>query len=198
MDVMNLLHGLVLAGGRSTRMGADKALLAYGTRPQLDICFELLGRHCSKAFVSTRRGLPRPGFPVIEDTLENIGPIAGIIAALESAPASPWLVLACDLPYVDDATLAFLVAHRNPAKPATAFVSANDGLPEPMCAIYEPGFLAGLKAFVAQGIHCPRKALIRSDIERLTLPHPRALDNINTREEFDAAKGVYRGPAARS
>jgi molybdopterin-guanine dinucleotide biosynthesis protein A len=195
---MNSLHGLVLAGGRSTRMGSDKALLAFGARPQLDLCFELLGRHCAKVFVSTRRGLARPGFPVIEDTVENIGPMAGIVAALEHDPAAPWLILACDLPYVDDATLAFLIAHRNPAKWATAFLSSHDGLPEPLCAIYEPGLLSSLKDFVGQGMYCPRKALIRSDVERLALPDPRALDNINTRAEFDAAKGSYRDPAARS
>ena len=189
---MNPILGLILAGGRSTRMGSDKALLAFGARPQLDVCFELLGRHCAKVFVSTRRGLPRPGFPVIEDVLENIGPIAGFIAAIEAAPASPWLVLACDLPHVDDATLAFLIAHRNPAKMATAFLSSHDGLPEPLCAIYEPGFLVVLKDFVGQGIHCPRKALIRSDIEKLALPDPRALDNINTQEEIDAAKDASR------
>ncbi|MFH0908068.1 MAG: NTP transferase domain-containing protein [bacterium] len=180
------LHGLILAGGRSTRMGTDKALLAYGARPQLDVCFELLGRHCASVFVSTRPGLPRPGFPVIEDTVENIGPMAGILAALEHERAAPWLVLACDLPYMDDATLAFLIAHRNPARMATAFLSRHDGLPEPLCAIYEPGILPAMKEFIAQGIHCPRKALICSDIERLVLPVAEALDNINTPSEFDA------------
>lgn len=172
-------------------MGADKALLAYGTRPQLDICFELLGRHCTKVFVSTRRGLARPGFPVLEDTVENIGPMAGILAALEHERAAAWLVLACDLPYVDDATLKFLITHRNPARMATAF-RGHENLPEPLCAIYEPRALSALKDFVAQGVHCPRKALIRSDVELLALPDPRALDNINTPEEFSAT----RPPAA--
>ena len=182
------LHGLVLAGGQSKRMGTDKALLRYGARPQLDVCVELLGRHCDKVFVSTRRGLPRPGFAVIEDAVDGLGPIAGIVAALQHDRAAPWLVLACDLPFVDDATLAFLIAHRNPAKLATAFLSAHDGLPEPLCAIYEPAMLAALENFIAQGIHCPRKALIRSDIERLALPNPRALDNMNTAAEFEAAR----------
>jgi molybdopterin-guanine dinucleotide biosynthesis protein A len=182
------LHGLVLAGGRSTRMGTDKALLSYGSRPQLDVCFELLQRHCAGVFVSTRPGLPREGFPVIEDTVEGIGPMAGILSALEKEPNAAWLVLACDLPFVDDATLEFLIAHRNPAKVATAFLSAHDQLPEPMCAIYEPAFLARARELVAQGITCPRKSLIRSDIEKLALPNPKALDNINHPHEFEAAR----------
>ncbi|HEV2287139.1 MAG TPA: NTP transferase domain-containing protein, partial [Steroidobacteraceae bacterium] len=96
------LYGLVLAGGRSKRMGADKAALRIGARTQLEQALALLAPHVARAFVSVRaeqRGEPlRAGFEQIEDTRENLGPIAGIIAAQERHPDRAWLVLACDLP----------------------------------------------------------------------------------------------------
>lgn len=177
------LYGLVLAGGKSTRMGQDKALLHYHGKPQLDVCFELLGEVCEKVFVSTRADQPRPGFPTILDPPEASGPITGILAALQSDSQHAWLAIGCDLPNLNRATLDYLIKHRNASKIATAFISANDGLPEPLCAIYEPAALAAMRNF-----RCPRKALINLDFEKLALPDPRALDNVNTPEELQAVR----------
>ena len=73
------------------------------------------------------------------------------------------------------------------ARDATAFDSAHDGLPEPLCAIYEPGFRARLESLAAEGVRCPRKALLTSDTARLALPTTTALDNVNHPEEHDQA-----------
>jgi molybdopterin-guanine dinucleotide biosynthesis protein A len=102
-------------------------------------------------------------------------------------------VLACDLPFIDDSTLRHLVASRDPARVATAYRSTHDGLPEPLCAIYEPRSRALIDAYVAGGKDCPRKFLIRSDALLIDQPNPRALDNVNTAEEFEAIAGQMRG-----
>ncbi len=75
--------------------------------------------------------------PAIYDEHEDIGPIAGIAAAQAAHPAHAWLVVACDLPFLTDTSLAALVASRD-GRPVIAYRSAHDGLPEPLCAIYEP------------------------------------------------------------
>ena len=193
------LYGLVLAGGRSSRMGADKAALRVDGRTQLEQAMALLAPHVARAFVSVRRDQRadplRGGFEQIEDTRENLGPIAGIIAALERFPDSAWLVLACDLPLLDAATLAFLVRERAPARLATAFRSSHDALPEPLCAVWEPGSRAALTAYVERGKSCPRKFLIGADVHLIDEPNPRALDNANTPEEYAAAMNT-RGEAS--
>jgi molybdopterin-guanine dinucleotide biosynthesis protein A len=194
------LYGLVLAGGRSTRMGEDKAALRVGGRTQLEQAMALLAPHVARAFVSVRkdqRADPlRAGFEQIEDTRTNVGPIAGIVAAQERFPQCAWLVLACDLPLLDAATLAFLLRARAPERLATAFRSSHDQLPEPLCAVYEPASRAALLEYVARGQHCPRKFLAGADVRLVDEPNPRALDNANTPEEYAAAMSTIAAPAA--
>jgi molybdenum cofactor guanylyltransferase len=195
------LYGLVLAGGRSTRMQRDKATLAYQGRNQLDRAMELLQSCVVEAFVSVRpdqrQDPARAHYAQVVDAHEGLGPIAGIAAAQALRPGAAWLVLACDLPYLDAATIGHLLANRDVARVATAFRSSHDGLPEPLCAIWEPRSAALILAYVGAGKSCPRKFLIRSDALLLEQPHPQALDNINTPEEYRAAGGALPGPQGR-
>ena len=192
------LYGLVLAGGASKRMGRDKAALQYHGRSQLQWACELLSRHCERTFVSVRQGQD-PGtadYPAIADLRDGIGPMAGIAAAQAAHPQAAWLVLACDLPFLTDTTLAALTSNRS-SQPATAFRSSHDGLPEPLCAVYEPSTRDGLLASIDRGRHCPRKFLIESGIQLLEQPDPAALDNINTPEDFSAARSRLSADEAR-
>jgi molybdopterin-guanine dinucleotide biosynthesis protein A len=193
------LFGLVLAGGASTRMRTDKAALQYHGQPQLQWAFELVAKFCAASFVSVRpdqRGdAARAGHPQIVDRQPGIGPIAGISAALLEHPKAAWLVLACDLPFLTEHTLEHLIAHRDANKIATAYRSAHDGLPEPLCAIWEPAAREPVLAYLATGKQCPRKFLINSDTKLLDLPENQALDNVNTVEEFAAARGALQPQA---
>jgi molybdenum cofactor guanylyltransferase len=194
------LYGLVLAGGRSTRMGEDKAALAYGGRTQLERAMALLVAHVERAWVSVRTEQQadpvRAQFAQIADRDGDVGPVAGILAAQQAHPQAAWLVLACDLPLLDEATLAQLVAARSPRGLATAYRSNHDGLPEPLCAIYEPASHALLEAYVRSGRNCPRKFLIEVAARLIDEPNPRALDNINTPQEYGAARELLIGSGA--
>ena len=185
------IFGLVLAGGASTRMQRDKAALAYHGKPQVQWAYELLSELCTATFVSVRpdqRNEPaRAALPQIVDRQPGIGPVAGITAALLEHPKAAWLVVACDLPFMTAQTLQHLVAHRDPQRIATAYRSTHDSLPEPLCAIWEPAAREPLLAHLAAGKQCPRKFLINSNALLLDLPDARALDNVNTAEEFGMA-----------
>jgi molybdenum cofactor guanylyltransferase len=195
------LYGLVLAGGRSTRMGQDKAALRYADElPQLQRAVQLLEAYVVRAYVSVRADQAaeplRARFAQIRDAHDNLGPIAGLLAAQAQHPQAAWLVLACDLPLLDDATLAHLLRARAPTRSATAYRSSHDGLPEPLCAVYEPRSAAALRAWVAAGRNCPRKFLLSVDTELLTEPAARALDNINTPQEYGSAMDLVREKTA--
>jgi molybdopterin-guanine dinucleotide biosynthesis protein A len=191
---MTAPYGLVLAGGRSTRMRADKATLAYGARPQLAEAFDLVSRHVARAFVSVRADQVteplRAAHPQVVDGDAGRGPIAGILAAQARHPERAWLVVACDLPQLDDATLEELLRRRDPARLATCFASAYDGLPEPLCAVYEPASRAPLAAHVAAGRDCPRQFLARHDVLVLEPRPGPALDNANTPEDAARARAM--------
>jgi molybdopterin-guanine dinucleotide biosynthesis protein A len=188
------LYGLVLAGGASRRMHTDKAALEYAGRPQLERAFELVSAHCQLTFISVRREQStdalRARFPQIVDAYDDLGPIAGIASAQALHPKVAWLVLACDLPFLSRRVLERLIAARNADLPAIAFRSAHDGLPEPLCAIYEPTATHPVAAGIAEDRTCPRKLLIRLGVPLLELERADALDNINTPEEYAGATAV--------
>jgi molybdopterin-guanine dinucleotide biosynthesis protein A len=184
------LLGLVLGGGKSTRMGRDKASLAYHGKPQIVYAWELLQGLGIEAFVSCRADQADAenfrGLPQIHDRFLGFGPMGGILSALLSRRDAAFLVLACDLPHLDAETLSALIAARDPSKIATAYLG-HENLPEPLCAIYEPSAYSALLGFVGQGLHCPRKSLIRSDIRTVAPAHEHALANVNRPEEYEEA-----------
>ncbi len=193
------VYGLILAGGSSTRMRRDKAALPYLGKNQLDRAFELASRHLARVFVSVRAGQAadptRAQHPLIVDSVAGEGPIVGIRSALAAFPQAAWLVLACDLPFLSDAALSQLLRERDAAGVATAYRSAHDGLPEPLCAIWEPAAAAALASYQETGGRCPRKFLIRSAARLIEPRDRRALDNVNTPEEYAEALAALE-PAA--
>ena len=186
--------GLVLAGGESRRMGRDKAALALGGGSQLERTVALLSRHLPQVFVSVRESQRqdplRARFPQVVDApafseAELSGPMAGILGAFAARPDHAWLVVACDLPLLDDDAIAGLLAGRAADCVATAYTSAHDQLPEPLCAIWEPQAAALLRAHVNTGNLCPRKFLLRNGAHFLSALAS-VSTNINTPAELAA------------
>jgi molybdopterin-guanine dinucleotide biosynthesis protein A len=180
-------------------MHRDKAALEYRGRSQLERAFEMLSRHLFRVFVSVRAGQTadptRAQHPMIVDSVAGEGPIVGIRSALEAHPHTAWLVLACDLPFLSDVALSQLLRERNASALATAFRSAHDQLPEPLCAIWEPAAAPALATYQAGGGNCPRKFLIRNAACLLEPLDRRALDNVNTPEEYAQALATLDAPA---
>ncbi|WP_082116189.1 NTP transferase domain-containing protein [Hymenobacter terrenus] len=181
-----VLRGLVLAGGRSERMQTDKGALHYHELDQRQHTAALLEEFCPDVRVSVRpdqlADLP-VGLTPLPDTFLGLGPLGGVLSAFQADPNAAWLVLACDLPFLNRATLEFLVTNRRPARAATALRSPWDEFPEPLVTIWEPRSYGQLLRFLGMGYSCPRKALINSDIELLNPPAPEELRNVNTPEE---------------
>lgn len=184
------LKGLLLTGGLSERMGRDKARISYRGEPEAARAARLLVETVGEVFVSVRPGQEAErtelGLPLLVDRHLDLGPAGGLLSALESDPAAAWLVLGCDLPFVEADTLAALLAGRDPWAVATAFDSESDGLPEPLCAVWEPRSRQRLLGFFAQGSACPRRTLLHSATKRLP-PRPGALLNVNRPDEADDA-----------
>ncbi len=186
--------GLVLAGGHSARMGKDKAVLMHPDgRTLVRRCADLLAEAgCELVVVSLRREQAIPGgaegVDLVRDP-ENAtgGPMTGMLAAMSLHPGDDWLVLACDLPRLDLATLSHLIDSVSDGENFLAYRSEFDGLPEPLCAYYASASREVLEAAVMEGFHCPRKILIRNDCRLLEPVTPRALENANTPEDWQTA-----------
>lgn len=185
------LYGLVLSGGKSTRMGTDKGLITYHGVPQREYLYDLLNQVCEKTFISLRKEQEvalSKRMKSIVDLNEFRGPYNGLLSAHKKYPEVAWLVLACDLPLMDLDALKELISKRDPAKQATAFALKEDPLPEPLCAIWEPHALQYSVAYLESGNGtCPRKYLINHDTKLVFPTNENILLNANSEEEYKEA-----------
>ncbi|MEP2238978.1 MAG: NTP transferase domain-containing protein [Maribacter sp.] len=185
------IYGLVLSGGKSTRMGEDKGLITYHNLPQREHLYHLLNEVCDKTFLSIRKDQESEisnSFDTIIDNDEFRGPYNGLLSAHKAHPDAAWLVLACDLPLMDKKALEELIEARNSDKIASAFADADDPLPEPLCAIWEPEALKQSVAYLEEGNgSCPRKFLINSDVNLVFPQQKEVLLNANSRAEYEEA-----------
>jgi molybdopterin-guanine dinucleotide biosynthesis protein A len=184
------LMGLVLAGGRSTRMGTDKGLLTYHDKPQREYLYDQMRPLCSGVYLSIRPeqqdSLPE-GFACIADENKYRGPFNGLLSAHHAFPDAAWLVMACDLPLIDREALEYLISRRNPKATATAFATRKTGLPEPLAAIWEPhGLLAAETHLKTAESSCPRKFLLNSETTLVVPEDDLWVANANQPEEYEA------------
>ncbi|MBL6448165.1 NTP transferase domain-containing protein [Fulvivirga sp. 29W222] len=157
------LYGLVLIGGESRRMGKDKSLLSYHSKNQRAHSYELLSGCCNKVFLSCNANqTPEVTQPFIEDSKDYLGPLAGLLSAQEKFRDVAWLVLACDMPFVDEELLDMLVRYRDPKALATCFYH---GFPEPLCTIWEPSSYKALIQFVNSGNLRPKQFLKENTVK---------------------------------
>lgn len=188
------VFGLILAGGRSTRMGRNKFALNFCGESQMQRCIHLMRNICKETYVSLREGMEVPEdavslkVPAIFDLFGEIGPLGGILSAQDTHPEKTWLVVAIDMPFLGLRTLRFLLKNRHPENPFTAFHGYYDNNPDPLCAIYEPHSRDILMScFKEESITCPKTILARSNALLLSPPSPLAIDHISTPEEYEDA-----------
>lgn len=183
------IEALVLAGGKSSRMGQDKSQIEYHGIPHwqyLSLCVEDLGLPLN---ISCRedqmQNFERKGANLISDKVQEMGPIGGLISAFMKDSSKAYLTIASDLPNVNSAFLYELISQRDPSKFATAFVNKEKGWPEPLITIWEPRSFLRIMQFVGLGNTCPRKVLMNSPVKLIEPSDQQFLLNVNNPEERD-------------
>jgi len=181
----------ILAGGRSTRMGADKAMLELGSDKLLERAIRVCKRACSTVALIGEKKRLRPFGWVIEDVFRGQGPLAGIHAALSSKAASEFnLFLAVDMPSVTTDLLRFLV-HTAEESNAVVIVPRVEDHLQTLCAIYRPGFRRVAEEALLAGhnkidplFHQVRTRIVeQSELKSLGFS-AELFDNVNTPDEF--------------
>ncbi len=180
------IYGLVLAGGRSSRMGRDKGLIVYHNKPQREYIAALLGKFCSEVYVSCKaKEYISAAHNPLPDQFDLESPLNGILSAFEKNNSVAWLTVPVDMPYVDEAALAYLITHRNTNKMVTCFIDSDGKHPEPLLALWEAKAAIPLKLYYERGGISPREFLKQQDILLLHPPDKRIYQNINTPEELN-------------
>lgn len=196
------LYGLVLAGGRSIRMGQDKGNMQWHGKAHRYYMGDMLSEICDKVFISCRQGQEAEvggEFDTITDSIDGKGPLIAIRSAFAAFPNTAWLIVACDLPLLDRATLQQLISERDKSKIATTFKSPFDGLPEPLITIWEPESAEVLRRHMEDGFTCPRKALIRNEerVKIVIATDERSLSNANTPEDAVRVSAILQQQSSR-
>lgn len=195
-----LLQGLVLAGGRSTRMGRDKGQLLWHGSPQRTFLAELLEGLGIPAYISCRpdQAPDLDGFRLVLDQVPDQGPLGAIYSAFATNPDTAWLVVACDMPFLDAAAVQYLLQRCRFDFAGTAYRAPafDDGSPDPLFAIWEPSVLPVLEQRIQAGQRCARKALMQAGVYLLESRNPTVLANINTPEEAARVLGIDISPHA--
>jgi molybdenum cofactor guanylyltransferase len=144
------MNAFILAGGQSTRMGRDKALLEWHGRPLIEHALEKLrALNTRPRILGTRPDLERFA-PVIPDNIPGHGPLGGIEAALNLTDTDLNLFLPVDLPLLPVEFLRWLLS-RTALTQAAAAIPQIEGRPQPLCAVYHRGLLAGVRSSLQRG-----------------------------------------------
>ena len=193
------IKGLVLTGGKSSRMGTDKSELNYNGKPQREFVKELLEANGMVTFYSVGSGMnvistgteKSQVLNVIRDVFHNIGPMGGICSAFQKHSNSAWFVLATDLPFINDDLVKLLLERRNPTKMATSVQGKKKGFLEPLIAIYEQKMFPILKQSLEEGNLSPSKILSNFEVEIVEVDDE-WVQNVNTQEEYKEVKKRLR------
>ena len=194
------LYGLILTGGFSKRMGADKAYLNYHGKPQFRYLFDLLQTFCEKVFLSCRKeqSVQFGGqFPKIIDLHDGIGPMNGLLSFFEKYPSNACLTVACDMPFVNEKAIRFLMDNHKPDQLATAFKNKK-GFPEPLLTIWEPKSHKILETAFSKKLYSLRDILQENDCWVLQSPDDKTLLNVNNREELETILKAFQLPPEKS
>lgn len=179
------ITGIILAGGKSSRMGADKGLLVYKNQFLIDYPIALLTNYCSEIIISSNSSnYDYLNVRVIPDVMEPIGPIGGLFTCLNASNTNWNLFLACDMPFVNSQIIDLLIINKDKYD---AVLPSINGWPLPVCGLYNKNIISVMKSEINMGRYSLQNLLKKSktlilEIEDNELRNK--LQNINTKEDY--------------
>jgi molybdopterin-guanine dinucleotide biosynthesis protein A len=139
--------GIILAGGKSARMGTDKGLQELCGKPLISYTIQVLSELCSTILISTSSDVYRSfGYQTVADEIPGIGPMGGIYSALKQSKTRKNLVLSCDLPFVSVELLSYILNNSQGYQVAVPW--EGDQHYEPLCGFYNLSILDQMNIYI--------------------------------------------------
>ena len=191
------LIGVVLMGGKSSRMGSDKSLLELNNQSLYKIAGQKLAIYCNQVFLSVneqQKSENNYDYLSITDRYNEEGPIAAILSCLLVID-KPILFLACDMPFIDSDDIKTLIEKRHKNHICTTFFNPTEQIYEPLLSIWESTSLPLLKTYFENGNRSLQKFLHQQNIPKTNMPNPENFKNINHLEEWKSmCENAYSDP----
>jgi molybdenum cofactor guanylyltransferase len=189
------MSAFILAGGRSTRMGMDKAFVALDGRTLLARMLDLARSVTPEVAIVGDAAKFAPFAPTVEDLFPGCGPLGGIHAALRASKTDLNLILAVDVPFVSLALLQYLITRAVNAPGATVTLARNGEGWQPLCAIYRRAFQNAAERALHEGRYkidalfaeVPTHVIEEEELETAGFA-PRIFRNLNTPEDLAEAE----------
>lgn len=182
------MKGLILAGGSGSRLGTNKAFISVHGEPQVNYLIKQFRKLSIPAFVGVRSDKLSEfrEFSIIEDDPNIKGPLASIAAAFKHE-SGPWLVVAVDMPFINENVIKYLIQNRDPDKMATSF-TVDEINPEPMISLWENSCKDELGNFIMNGGNSPIEFLRTHPTQLVKAKDPLWVFNINDENDLLKAK----------
>ncbi|HMR86720.1 MAG TPA: molybdenum cofactor guanylyltransferase [Saprospiraceae bacterium] len=180
------LIGVVLMGGKSSRMGRDKSLLEIEDQPLYKIAGQKLSIYCNQVFLSVNEQQKAENtyeYPCITDQYEAQGPIGAMLSCMHKLEKSI-LFLACDMPFISSDDIKTLIDKRDKNHICTSFFHPEKQIYEPLLSIWETASLPLLETYFANGNRSLQKFLGQQNIHKLNILNPENFKNINHYDEW--------------
>lgn len=191
------LTGIILAGGKSNRMGTTKALLEVGGITLIERVARVLSKVCSEIIIAGGQPdeLGHLGYPMVPDLYSGCGPLSGIHAGLTAAGNRYSFISACDTPFLNE-KLIRLIASR--ADGYDAVILKTGQFFEPLCSLYSKGFIPAAETSIKNGVYKVTAALELVKWTAVTVDSTEVTDlrkslfNINTPRDYKEAQKLTK------
>lgn len=203
-DQIRPTTGIILAGGRSSRMGRDKATMELAGRMLIERAISLMDSVVDQVVVVRAPGQSFPLVPVrgrmtvVEDPVEGQGPLVGMAVGLQAAETPVSLVVGVDHPFLQPALLRLLASRVT--SQARWVLPVAGGRPQPLCSAFATDAASVLQVHIDRGDRAPMAVAADLGMVRLTEEDWRHADpdglsfiDVDTPEEFEAARQRIEG-----
>lgn len=190
--------GIILAGGKSSRMGTDKGLQELCGKSLISYSIQVLSELCSTIIISTSSDAYQSfGYQTVADEIPGIGPMGGIYSALKQSKTEKNLVLSCDLPFVSKELLSYILKNSEGYQVAVPW-QGNQHY-EPLCGFYNLSVLDQMQVFIQNGNYKLPDLFEKISINRLVINNKsdfyseNLFLNVNSKHDLAAAENLMNG-----
>ena len=180
------LTAIILAGGKSSRMGEDKGLMFFKDKPMIQYIIDVVKPLVNEIMIVTNeKKYEQFGYPVYKDIIKDKGPLAGIVTGLTYSTTAKNIVLSCDVPFVNEGILRLLIAD---CENFDVVIPEKENRTHQLIGVYDKSCLATFKRELENDQRKLKLAIEKLNYKTVNANHiaDKIFNNINSKHDIEA------------